>query len=222
MANSFREIALRPVCEADLPFLFRLLCDPARNHLWMSSRRTLDEQEFLAAWGSWMANQMAARFLVEASGQPAGLVYDEGRCVEDGHTSVTLLLREQDTGRGVGVIAYALFVDWLFGNLPLNKVYFAVFGFNTAVIKMLRKLGLDEEGCFRQHRFWNGTTWAQHFFALYREAWPEQRARLLRVPRSRASPQHDDGAVGPASRAGPAAAWLAAPTGRNGRLGGSD
>src|SRR5262245_46525745 len=108
---TFREISLRPVYEADLAFLFRLLCDSSRNHLWMSNRRTTDEPQFFGAWTSWMAEQMPAHFLVEASGRPAGLVYDYDRCIEDSHTAVTVLLDDENTGRGVGPIAYALFVD---------------------------------------------------------------------------------------------------------------
>jgi hypothetical protein len=72
MLTSFRGISLRQVFEQDLPFVFRLYTDPARNHLWSQSRRVFDERQFLEAWNSWMNMVFAARFIVERGGRPIG------------------------------------------------------------------------------------------------------------------------------------------------------
>jgi hypothetical protein len=61
-------------------------------------------------------------------------------------------------------------------------VYHEVFGYNEGVIRMWRKLGLSEEGILKGDRYWKGTYWDLHIFALYREAWPKVRDRVLRVP----------------------------------------
>jgi RimJ/RimL family protein N-acetyltransferase len=183
----FRGIALRQVFEDDLDFLFHLFCNPTRSHLWMRSGRVLDEREFYDGWRSWITKHMGAKFIVATQGQPAGLIYDYDRAGEGGHTRVTALLDAEATGRGVGVIAWALFVEWLFHALPLRKIYFDVYGYNTRVVQMLRKLGLAEEGVFPHDCFWSGTSWPRHVFAVYRETWPGPRARLLRAPGARAS-----------------------------------
>jgi len=180
MLTAFRSISLRQVAEDDLPFLFRLFADPCRCHLWMHGRQVLDERGFHHAWSSWTTELMAAKFLVESAGRPVGLVFDYDRAPEDGYTKVTALLDEEHVGHGAGVIAAALLVRWLFRTLPLRKVYLDVHGYNPSVVAMLRKLGLAEEGCLKNLRFWNGRYWDLHHFALEREAWPQVHDRLLR------------------------------------------
>jgi RimJ/RimL family protein N-acetyltransferase len=174
-----RGISLRQITEADIPFLFRLFTDPSRCHLWMHGRRVYDERGFQDAWSVWTAESMAAKFLVESAGRPVGLVFDHDRTLEDGSTQVTALLEEESTGHGGGVVATALFLDWLFESLPFRKVYLKVFGYNPVVVRMLRKLGFAEEGVLKRDRFWGGAYWDLHIFALYREAWPDVRARTL-------------------------------------------
>lgn len=180
VSRSFREITLRQVVEDDMPFLFRLFADPARSHLWMQDRRVYDERGFHEAWISWTSGSIGAKFIVESGGRPIGLVYEYDRALEDGHTKVTALLQEESVGHGAGVIATALLWDWLFQSLPLRKVYMQAYGYNVRVLGILRKLGLAEEGVLKGDRFWDGAYWNLHIFALYREAWPEVRDRILR------------------------------------------
>jgi RimJ/RimL family protein N-acetyltransferase len=185
MPITFREISLRQVVEADLTFLFGLFTNPGRCHLWLRARPVYSEADFQQAWGAWTSGAMAAKFIVEAAGRPVGLVFDYDRVVEDGHTKVTALLDEASTGHGIGPIATVLFWAWLFQGLPLRKVYMDVFGYNPAVVRMLRKVGLAEEGVLKGDRYWDGAYWDLHVFALYREALPRVRDRVLRVPGTR-------------------------------------
>ena len=185
MNAAFRGIALRQVTEDDMPFLFRLFADPERCHLWMCGRRVYDERGFHQAWSGCTTDLMAAKFIVESGGRPVGLVFDYDRMLEDQYTKVTALLEEESTGHGGGVIATALLVGWLFQSFPFRKIYMDVYDYNRTVVRMLRKLGLAEEGLLKGNRFWNGTWWDLHMFALYREAWPKVRDRLLRFPHAR-------------------------------------
>jgi RimJ/RimL family protein N-acetyltransferase len=172
------------VTEADLPFLFRLYTDPTRCHLWMSSRRIFDECEFREAWNSWVNGAMGAKFIVENGQRPVGWVMSTDDNLEHGFAKAHTILQEENAGRGVGVVATALLIDYLFAHLPLRKIYFEVFEFNPSVVRMWRKLGLPEEGVLKADRFWDGSYWDLHIFALYRESWPELRARVLRPGRS--------------------------------------
>jgi RimJ/RimL family protein N-acetyltransferase len=182
MLSTFRGVSLRQVIDADLPFLFRLFADPERRHLWTRDRRVYDERGFEHVWAAWSAEAMGDKFLVEAAGAPTGLVFDYDRAVEDGTTKVTALVTEERTGRGGGVVATALLVDWLFKSLPFRKVYLDVFGYNPSVLSMLRKLGIGEEGVLKGDRYWDGAYWDLHVFAIHRAAWPGIRARILRTP----------------------------------------
>ena len=180
MNYSYRGTSLRPVTESDLPFLFRLYTDPSRCHLWMGSRRVFDEREFVAAWSSWTGSTMGAKFVVENDRRPVGWVMSCDDYLEHGITKVHTILQEENVGHGVGVVATALLTDYLFRQLPLRKIYFEVFDFNPAVVRIWRKLRLPEEGLLKGDRYWDGTYWDLHIFALYREAWPDVRARVLR------------------------------------------
>jgi diamine N-acetyltransferase len=183
MSYSYRGVSLRPVTEGDLPFLFRLYTDPGRCHLWMSARRVYDEREFREAWASWVNGQMGAKFIVESGRRPAGWVMSYEHNLEHGFAKVGAILQEENVGHGVGPIATALLMDYLFRNLPLRKIYHEVYGFNPGVVRIWRKLGLAEEGVLKGDRFWDGAYWDLHIFAVYREAWPDMRARVLRPGR---------------------------------------
>ena len=78
-------------------------------------------------------------------------------------------------------------LPFLFRQLPFRKIYFDVFDFNPLVVRIWRKLGLAEEGLLKGERFWDGKYWDVHVFALYREAWPDLRARVLRPERAGAA-----------------------------------
>ena len=181
-----RGIRLREVVEDDLPFLFRLFADPTRCHLWKQGRKVYDEREFHEAWIGWSSDMMGAKFLVEQRGEPIGLVFEYGQSLEDAHTKVTSLLEAGSVGSGRGAVATALLCEWLFACLPFRKIYMEVYGYNPRVAGMLRKAGLCEEGRLRENRFWNGEWWDLHIFALYRNAWPDVRDRILRPQAARA------------------------------------
>ncbi len=186
MNGSFRGIGLRQVADDDIPFLFRLFADPERSHLWMRGRRVYDEQGFHEAWAAWSAGSFADKFIVTSAGRAIGLAFYYDRTLEDGYTKMTVLLEEASTGHGAGVIATALFTDWLFKALPLRKIYHEVFSYNPNVVRMHRKFGLAEEGVLKGNRYWDGQYWDLHIFTLDVRAWPEARARLLREPGRRA------------------------------------
>jgi RimJ/RimL family protein N-acetyltransferase len=195
MTDNAREIALRQVRDDDMPFLFRLFADPTRCHLWMRCRRVFDEAGFLQAWAAWCADTIAAKFVIEAAGQPVGLVFDYDRALEDGHTKVTTLLEDARTGHGSGVIATALFVGWLFQALPFRKVYMDVYGYNAGVVRILRKVGFAEESVLKENRFWDGAYWDLHVLSLTRAGWPAVRERLLRPRRRPLTPSALNGSA---------------------------
>jgi diamine N-acetyltransferase len=143
---------------------------------------------------------MGTKFIVESGEQPIGWVLTTDDNVEHGVTRAHTALQEDNVGHGVGVVATALLVEHLFRHLPFRKIYFEVPGYNANVVRIWRKIGLAEEGVLKGDRYWDGSYWDLHIFALYREAWPDIRARVLRPERSNlGTPCHDPGANGSAS-----------------------
>lgn len=145
---------------------------------------SFDELQFAAVWSDWSEREISSKFVVEHFGSQAGLVFDYGRAISDGRTTVTALLKEDVCGRGIGVVGSALFVEWLFRNLPLIKVTFEVYEFNATVLRMLRKLGISQEAELPKERFYDGRFWSRNIFSVYRAEWSSIRRRMLRVPGS--------------------------------------
>ena len=185
--NTFRGISLRQVAGSDLPMLYSMFSDPDRFHLW-GHRHVMDEAQFQETWRMWSKQRMESKFTILKSGRPVGLVFDYDRSMEDGHTKVATLLPEREAGRGAGVVATALFGDWLFQTLPLRKLYFDVFGFNAAVVRMLQKLDVREEMRRVEHRYWNGKYWDCHGFSFFREELTLLQQRLFRDRKLQPSP----------------------------------
>ena len=79
MRMTFRAISLRPVLETDLPFLFQLLGDPTRVHLWLRGRPVYDEAGFRQTWSAWTSGMMGAKFIIGCAARPVGLVLDHDR-----------------------------------------------------------------------------------------------------------------------------------------------
>jgi len=177
----YRWVSLRSVYEADMPWLFGLLCDPGRNQLWFRDRSVFDQSQFEAVWRLWMNRDISAKFIILANDQPVGLCFDTHRTLEDGHSEVTVLLESSATGRGTGVFATALFADWLFRTLPLRRLKFEVLEFNFQVLNILRKLHIHRYAVIPEDRLHNGRYWSRECFAISREEWPALKQQILRA-----------------------------------------
>lgn len=59
-------------------------------------------------------------------------------------------------GRGVGSFVEYSILQYVFGELQLNKLCCEVLGFNEAVVNMHKNFGFIQEGLYRQHIFKDG------------------------------------------------------------------
>jgi RimJ/RimL family protein N-acetyltransferase len=89
-----------------------------------------------------------------------------------GHAYVGLILNPELVSSGLGVEAGALFLNHLFRNLPLTKIYFEVTEETLSQFEAARRLGLVEEARLREHLLYDGARHDLILFALYRRDWP--------------------------------------------------
>jgi UDP-4-amino-4,6-dideoxy-N-acetyl-beta-L-altrosamine N-acetyltransferase len=87
-------------------------------------------------------------------------------------------LGQQDGPRGRGSIMEYLALEYAFGRLELRKLCGEVLSFNEHVLKLHKKFGFHEEGCFRQHVLKNGEYEDVIAIGLLAEEWAEKREKM--------------------------------------------
>jgi RimJ/RimL family protein N-acetyltransferase len=67
-----------------------------------------------------------------------------------------IALNSRGRGRGLGPEAMNLLFDYVFEQLPINRVALEVFSFNTRAIAAYERVGFVREGILRQALMWDG------------------------------------------------------------------
>ncbi len=58
-----------------------------------------------------------------------------------------------------------------FGDLGLNRIHAEVYAFDDGKTALLRRTGLIEEGCLRDHHWSGGRYWDAHLFGILAREW---------------------------------------------------
>lgn len=182
-----RSVQLVPMTPEHLPWLFRWYNDVESRALWSGSAEVLDATAFMNEWDRRMRQRIHVIFIIHPlpfEGQqtcPIGFCYDYDYSSTDGHTYLCTFLAGDVRGRGKGAEATYLFIDYLFAQFPLHKLYSDIFEHNRPSLSVTRHGGFVQEGHFGKHRFCDGDYHAQLRFALYREEWDKAKRRYQRL-----------------------------------------
>ena len=82
-----------------------------------------------------------------------------------------------ERGRGYGMEALGLALDFAFDELNLHHVVATIFAYNSASIALVEKLGFQREGTLRQHIHRSGRRYDMLLYGLLRPEWQSRRAR---------------------------------------------
>ncbi len=74
-------------------------------------------------------------------------------------------------GKGYGPAAFALLLEFCFGELNLHRVWLRVYDFNQRGIKAYQKLGFKEEGRLREAFYREGAYHDVIFMSLLKREW---------------------------------------------------
>lgn len=171
-------VALRPVHEHDLTFLYDLSTSGDTAWRWRQRGTTPSPQVF--------ADQLFAGVLTQfiivdrKDERRLGLVVAYRAEHRNGHAYLGIVVRPDCERRGLAFEALALFIDYLFRLWNFRKLYaegpeFAFAQFGSAFSRYL-----EEEGRLQEHYYHDGRYWSYITAALYRERWNRERGRLLR------------------------------------------
>ena len=169
------DLQLRPIDEQDLPFLYQWRTDAQHCYLWTTHRELPTYPVFVEQLVDVSRHDREIHPVVTLRDCLIGEVFTYDRSSADGYAFVSAYLVPEFRGRGYGVKATLLLARYAFAYHDLHKLYFDVFSYNSASLAALRGTCLVEEGHFREHRYFDGTRWDVHRFALYRDKWQQVR-----------------------------------------------
>jgi RimJ/RimL family protein N-acetyltransferase len=152
------ELKLRPVLEGDLPFLHYLMNDPdgSGEFQWYGWR---GPQPVHARWAEdGLLGPDGGTLLVASGERPLGLVgWRKIVTARPSHCwNIGIVLAPDARGRGHGVGAQRLLVEYLFAHTLVNRVEAATEVTNVAEQRCLERAGFAREGVLRGYGFRNG------------------------------------------------------------------
>lgn len=179
-------ISLTPVTGEDLSYLYKWAIDVESMMLWTNRRNIPPLQHYIEESEVRIKSNIITQLMIHQNdiNTTIGTVYAYDAHLTDGFLFMTLFLINSHISQGYGAEASLLFIDYLFSYFPLRKIYTEVYDYNERSLHFHRRAGLQEEGCFLQHRFFNGVYADLYRFALYRSAWPEIRNRYIETSQS--------------------------------------
>lgn len=90
----------------------------------------------------------------------------------------TFIGTEGNLGKGIGMEAHELILEYAFNTLNLRKVNTTVFAFNTRSIHCLKKSGFRQEGVLEKEYYINGEYCDDVLFRLFKEEWLARQANF--------------------------------------------
>lgn len=167
-----RRIILRPISEKDLIILHKWRNDPIFLKLCSRRRNFVNYEEFITELKQDFDNDRHVQFIAELKRKnlSIGTIYSYNLNLIDGYIFITVYFEKDYWNKGYGIESVALFLQYLFDILPLHKVYIEVYDYNNSAISIIQKTPFIKEGCFKEHRFFEGKRWDLIRFAFYRHS----------------------------------------------------
>lgn len=170
-------VKLMPMTKEHMPLLYQWITDIETVMLWINRRDIPTYEQYLEEIQWKLKNNVLTQLIIARASDNVniGTIYAYDTNTADGFTFVTIYLAPKYTNIGYGTEAARLFVDYLFAYLPIRKIYTEVYGYNQKSLRVMQSAGLIQEGCFKEHRWFNGSYTDLYRFALYRKDWQKIR-----------------------------------------------
>ena len=174
---TMRRVRLRPVRDADLPFLYGLMTAPESGARVRFAGATPSPAQVAAS----LWEDVLAQFIIETTtGRALGLFVLSSPNFRDGYAYLSVLGMPGATGRGSVAIGGMLGVHYAFSTWPFRKFYmeasetsYAAFGSGLGRL-------FAEEGRLRNHAYFDGRYQDLRILAVYRETWARLAPRYLK------------------------------------------
>jgi len=114
-------------------------------------------------------------FIIEKENTPIGIAQLTNIDYVSGTAIWGIIIGEiENQGKGYGSEAQLLLFNYAFNVLNLRKVFCYIGSYNNKSIKMHKKLKyVKEEGCLKNHYYFNNKYWDVYILAYYKEDFKE-------------------------------------------------
>lgn len=180
-------LELHELQEEHLPTLFEWRNSDDFMALCSTRRNQVSLGEFKAEISSDLKRDRHSQFLIVRKGEYIGTIYSYNLNRTDGHTFVTIFIVESWRNKWYGAEAMVVFLEHLFREFVLYKVYAEVYSYNHESLRALMSGKFIEEGRFRGHRLYGGKRHDLIRLAFFRSQLSDS-ARLVERLAGRYSP----------------------------------
>ncbi|MGI8714908.1 MAG: GNAT family N-acetyltransferase [Solirubrobacteraceae bacterium] len=179
-------VTLRPIRTADTePYAQAFVDDPNLGRLLGMERDPTSEslRERLANAHERAAQGKGVELAIERKGGFAGSVLAHSFDWTHRRCEIGFWLVPGARHHGLGGAAVARLLDWVFAELPIDRVEMTTTSDNAATRAFARRMGFLEEGVWRQRNVERGRRVDLAQFGLLREEWPPPPPSPLPSPR---------------------------------------
>lgn len=144
--------------EKHLRVLYQIMMDPEEQHLFLNHHTCNSLKEFDAWLDGRLRDFYHEFFLIEDENDIiAGIIYSYKFSPENGHCNVSIYIRPEYQGSGLGASAGLLFLDFLFRNYSLRRVNTEIYAYNKQSLDSQKSCGFEITGEIPEYRYYDGS-----------------------------------------------------------------
>ena len=166
MDVSFRQLNYKE----DIDWLYAIYIDKKEASLFVNDFNFSTKEEFEKLFLYKVTNEYINFFVVcDSNHSKIGFVYGHDYHEVDLHIKFTMYIVPQFRNLGLGAICAIKFVDLLFNQFPIKKIYETIFSTNLISLKNNLKAGFTKEAVLKNYIFRNGTFCDLIYLSVTRE-----------------------------------------------------
>ncbi|MCP4522471.1 MAG: GNAT family N-acetyltransferase [Cytophagales bacterium] len=158
---------LRPISKEDYPFIYECQTDLRNLHLWWEDRDLYSYESFVDDFQRRLRRFIHTFCIIEHNNEPVGFIYNYNTDFVDKYTYLCVYLKPEATAQGLGKMVTYDFLKFLYTQFGFRKVYAEIKGYNEPSLKITQRNGFVEEGCLKNHTWFDGKYWDLYIMTLY-------------------------------------------------------
>jgi RimJ/RimL family protein N-acetyltransferase len=185
-----RHTRVRPVLPSDYDWLYRVAMLSSAGSRWRLHGDMPNMEQFVQFL---FQGSKATTIIEDLDSRPLGMVQVWNTDSVSGHSQITAFLSPEAEGKGWPLEGVLMFIDYAFRAFNLRKIYIEALDTELQSYKSLVGTVLQQEGCFKQHKYVFGEYIDCYLFAIYRPQFDRFYDRIVRSRPAVAPRRETDG-----------------------------